>query len=68
MVADLGFVVRLWWVVASKRCVWLVGVMVAEALYLRRERRRGRERKKQGRIKNIYLNEVAKKIELLDML
>ena len=22
----MGFVVRLWWVVASKRCVWLVGV------------------------------------------
>ena len=67
--ADLGFVVRLWWVVASKRCVWLVGVVVAEALYLRRERRRGRERKRQGRIKKyIYLNEVAKKIELLDVL
>ena len=67
--ADLGFVVRLWWVVASKRCVWLVGVVVAEALYLRRERQRGRERKRQGRIKKyIYLNEVAKKIELLDVL
>ena len=51
VVADLGFVVRLWWVVASKRCIWLVGVVVAEALYLRRERRSGRERKRQGRIK-----------------
>ena len=31
-VADLGFVVRLWWVVASKRCVWLVGMVVAEGV------------------------------------
>ena len=26
MVANLGIMVRLWWVVAGKRCVWLVGV------------------------------------------
>ena len=24
--ANLGIMVRLWWVVAGKRCVWLVGV------------------------------------------
>ena len=30
--ADLDFVVRLWWVVAGKRCVWLVGVVVAEGV------------------------------------
>ena len=30
--ADLGFVVRLWWVVASKRCEWLVGVVVAKGV------------------------------------
>jgi len=29
---DLGFVVRLWWVVASKRYAWLVGVVVAEGV------------------------------------
>jgi len=28
LVADLGFVVRLWWVVASRRFVWLAGVVV----------------------------------------
>ena len=32
MVADLGFVIRLWWVMAGKRCVWLVGVVLVEGV------------------------------------
>ena len=45
--------------------VGFLDLVVAKALYLRRERRRGGERKRWGRILKKYLNEVANKIEPL---